>query len=75
LGVTGAESDLKSLARQLGILYILGEPDASGEYLVDHTAAVFLVDPRGHLVALFQAPHDAASIAGSIPEIQALEWN
>jgi len=75
LGVTGAEPDLKALARQLGILYILGEPDAGGDYLVDHTAAVFLVDPRGHLVALFQAPHDAATIAGSVPEIQALEWN
>jgi protein SCO1/2 len=75
LGVTGAEPDLKALVRQLGVLYILGEPDASGEYLVDHTAAVFLVDPRGHLVALFQAPHEAATIAGNIPEIQALEWN
>lgn len=75
LGVTGTEPDLKALVRQLGVLYILGEPDASGEYLVDHTAAVFLVDPRGHLVALFQAPHDAATIAGNIPEIQALEWN
>lgn len=75
LGVTGTEPDLKALVRQLGVLYILGEPDAGGEYLVDHTAAVFLVDPRGHLVALFQAPHDAATIAGNIPEIQALEWN
>lgn len=75
LGVTGAEPDLKALVRQLGVLYILGEPGASGEYLVDHTAAVFLVDPRGHLVALFQAPHEAATIAGNIPEIQALEWN
>jgi cytochrome oxidase Cu insertion factor (SCO1/SenC/PrrC family) len=42
---------------------------------VDHTAAIFLVDPRGHLVALFQAPHDAGVIAKNVPEIQALEWN
>ena len=75
LGVTGAEPDLKALARQLGVLYILGDPDASGDYLVDHTAAIFLLDPRGHLVALFQAPHDARTIAGNIPEIRALEWN
>ncbi len=75
LGVTGAEPDLKAFARQIGILYILGEPDAGGDYLVDHTAAIFLVDPRGHLVALFQAPHDAGVIAKNVPEIQALEWN
>jgi protein SCO1/2 len=75
LGVTGDEQELKALARQLGVLYILGDPDADGQYLVDHTAALFLVDPRGHLVALFQAPHDAATIASNIPEIQALDWN
>ena len=75
LGVTGDDTGLGSFARQLGVLYILGEPDASGGYLVDHTAAVFLIDPRGHLVALFQAPHDAAAIAQNVPRIQALQWN
>lgn len=75
LGVSGGESDLQAFARQLGVLYIRAEPDSKGGYLVDHTAALFLVDPRGHLVALFQAPHDAATLARDIPRIQALEWN
>ena len=75
LGVTGSEANLKDFARQLGVLYIHAEPEADGSYLVDHTAAVFLVDPRGHLVALFQAPHDAQRIARDLPKIQALEWN
>lgn len=75
LGVTGSEANLKDFARQLGVLYLLAEPDAEGNYLVDHTAAVFLIDPRGHLVALFQAPHDAQRIARDVPRIRALEWN
>jgi len=75
LGVTGSDANLKAFARQLGVLYVLTEPDANGEYLVDHTAAIFLIDPRGHLVALFQAPHAAATLAQNIPRIQALEWN
>lgn len=75
LGVTGADAKLQDFARQLGVLYIRAEPDADGNYLVDHTAAVFLIDPRGHLVALFQAPHSAPAIAHDVTEIQRLEWN
>lgn len=75
LGVTGSEANLEAFVRQLGVLYVLTEPDANGDYLVDHTAAIFLFDPRGHLVALFQAPHVAGTLAKNIPRIQALEWN
>jgi protein SCO1/2 len=75
LGVAGGDAELKDFARQLGVLYIHAEPDADGNYLVDHTAAMFLIDPRGHLVALFQAPHSAQTIARDVPQIQALEWN
>ncbi len=75
LGVTGSDEKLSVLTRQLGILYARTEPDADGDYLVDHTAAVFLIDPRGHLVALFQAPHAAERIARDVARIQELEWN
>ena len=75
LGVTGSDENLATLARQLGILYLRAESDANGDYLVDHTAAVFLIDPRGHLVALFQAPHAPERIARDVPRIQELEWN
>lgn len=75
LGVTGDDARLQAFARQLGVLYVLTEPDANGDYLVDHTAALFLIDPRGHLVALFHAPHSAKTIAQNIPRIQELEWN
>ena len=75
LGVTGSDENLATLARQLGILYQRAEPDANGDYVVDHTAAVFLIDPRGHLVALFQAPHAPERIARDVPRIQELEWN
>jgi cytochrome oxidase Cu insertion factor (SCO1/SenC/PrrC family) len=75
LGVTGSDADLKAFARQLGVLYVRADADASGDYLVDHTAAVFLIDPRAHLVALFQAPHVARTFARDIPQIQGLAWN
>jgi cytochrome oxidase Cu insertion factor (SCO1/SenC/PrrC family) len=30
---------------------------------VDHSAAVFLIDPAAAFTALFSAPHEAASLA------------
>jgi len=30
---------------------------------VDHTSAIFLIDPTGRQAALFSAPHEAASLA------------
>jgi protein SCO1/2 len=75
LGVTGSDADLEAFVRQLGVLYVRAEPDANGDYMVDHTAAVFLIDPRAHLVALFQAPHAAKTLARDIPQIQGMKWN
>ncbi len=75
LGVTGSDKALQAFARQLGVLFIRAGPEAGGNYLVDHTAAVFLIDPRAHLVALFQAPHVAETLARDVPRIQGLEWN
>ena len=75
VGVTGSDANLAAFAGQLGALYVLGDADAEGQYSVDHTAALFLIDPRGHLVALFQAPHAADVLARDIPRIEALKWN
>ena len=75
VGVTGSDANLAAFAGQLGALYVLGDADAEGQYSVDHTAALFLIDPRGHLVALFQAPHAAGVLARDIPRIEALKWN
>ena len=72
LGVTGTDEALASLTGQLGVLYVLGEPNANGDYLVDHTSAIFLLDPRGHLLAIFHAPHDAETLAGYLNRIRPL---
>ncbi|MFQ5994949.1 MAG: SCO family protein [Acidiferrobacterales bacterium] len=61
VGVTGNAAELKRLAQALGIIYFIhGEGD---NYLVDHSAAVLLVDPEGRLYATFSAPHEASVLA------------
>lgn len=42
---------------------------ANGDYTVDHSAAIFLVDPNGALRALFSTPHSPAIIAADYRRI------
>ncbi len=61
LGVTGGEPELASLTRALGIYHAV---NGSGQdYLVDHSAAIVLIDPQARLYALFSAPHQAPVLA------------
>jgi protein SCO1/2 len=62
-GVTGTPAALDALAAALGVAVFVGPADDEGHYAVDHSAAVFLVDPAARVVALFTTPHDAAAIA------------
>jgi protein SCO1/2 len=62
-GVTGGAAAIESFTRALGVAVVMGAPGEDGSYTVDHTAAVFLVNPQAELVAVFGAPHEAAIIA------------
>jgi protein SCO1 len=63
IGVTGSAADIESLTRALGVAVFVGAPGPDGAYAVDHTAAIFLVDPEGRAAALFSTPHDAGAVA------------
>lgn len=62
VGLGGTIDQIMSLASQVGVFYMYGDKSATGDYVVDHTAAVFLIDPRGRLVAIFSSPHQVDSI-------------
>lgn len=62
-GVTGNQGAIDVLVRDLGVAVMIGVPAADGSYTVDHSAAVFLIDPDAAYAALFGAPHDAGTIA------------
>ncbi len=65
-GAAGQDEDLAALVRHLGVHYERHSPGAAGQYTVDHTASVFLIDPGVRLKALFSPPHDAAGVAASL---------
>ena len=72
LGVTGSDAALQKFTRPLGILY-RKTPGASsdGNYLVDHSASILLVDPQARLRALTSPPHDGVAIADDFRKIVA----
>ncbi|MGB5132284.1 MAG: SCO family protein, partial [Steroidobacteraceae bacterium] len=63
LGITGPPPSLEVLTRDLGVAFSIGPPSADGNYSVDHSAAIFLIDPAGAFAAVFGSPHVADVIA------------
>jgi protein SCO1 len=70
VGVTGPDAAVAVLATALGAAYQKGA-ETDGSYAVDHTAALFLIDPEARLVAVFPTPHAAATIAADYRRILA----
>ncbi len=63
VGITSRRNSMDDLTRHLGVAVIVGTQAADGSYSVDHTAAIFLIDPEARLAAVFGTPHAAATIA------------
>lgn len=62
IGVTGSEVQLAPLVESLGVFHER-HGGANGNYLIDHTAGVFLIDPSGRLNGAYPHPPRADLIA------------
>jgi protein SCO1/2 len=67
-GITGTPEAIASFADALHVPYAI-TPLPDGTYTVDHSSALFLVDPDGALRAVFSAPHDAAKLAADFRQV------
>ena len=63
LGATGDADEIARLAKEFALFYQLHEPDANGNYLIDHSAAVAIVSPDAELVGYFSSVTDPEVIA------------
>ena len=68
LAVTGDLEEITKLTAALGI-YFEKVPTDDGNYGVDHSAAVLVLDPNGEFSALFSAPHVVANYLHDLPII------
>jgi protein SCO1/2 len=69
-GVTGRLEELRKLTAALGI-YFEKSPGIDGNYSVDHSAVVIVVNPDAEFQALFRAPHKIEHFLDDLPGITA----
>ena len=59
IGATGTREEINQLTSAFGAKYKLNEPDANGNYSVDHTSFTILIDRNGYYI--FNFPHGTPS--------------
>jgi protein SCO1 len=71
VGVTGESKMINALAVQMSVVYmrVPSEADDPKNYLVDHSAAILLLNPQGQLAAFLTAPHTPAGVLDSIKAV------
>ncbi len=73
VGVTAAsQSAIEDLARKLGVAVYLAPPAADGSYAVDHSGAIFVVDPLGRIAAVLTGPFTAAALQSDFGRLLAV---
>jgi protein SCO1/2 len=70
IGATGTTSQVNVLTRQLGIVYIRKPSQTAGQYFIDHSSAILLVNPQGEMVGQFSAPHLAQTIVSQYSKMR-----
>lgn len=53
IGVTGSEEDLTKLSNSLKVYFAKQSDDGKGNYYVDHTSFIYLLDPEAKLISQF----------------------
>jgi len=69
-GATGSTEAVDAFAAQLGLAHVR-IPGADGNYSVDHSAALVLIDPEARIAAYFTPPHDTAALVADLSRLPA----
>jgi protein SCO1/2 len=62
---TAGQDELEKFTRQLGVVY-MKSPLPSGDYTIDHSSQMVLIDPRARMAGLFRPPFDVSSITADL---------
>lgn len=71
LGLTGEPDQLEVLNQYFNVFATRQPADESGNYNVDHSANIFLINPDGQLHALFSTPHQVTTLVNDFTTIKA----
>jgi protein SCO1/2 len=63
VATTGPHDQLFPLVRSMGMMYSLSESTDNPNYLVDHSASIVVINPRGNVVGRFKPKHVPGKLA------------
>ena len=69
VGLTGSPAEVRAAAKAYRIYYRRNEPDADGDYLVDHSSVLYLTDPDGRYLTHFGHGSTSDEIASRLRRI------
>jgi protein SCO1/2 len=71
IGLTAAyQPSIEAVAKNLGVSVII-TPAADGNYTVDHTGAIFVLNPDGRVTAILTGPFTADALQSDFEHIVA----
>ena len=69
VGLTGTDDELKDIARRYGAQYMIPDGQPEDSYLVNHSSIGYLIDPAGHVRALYYGDEPIKAIAANVREV------
>jgi protein SCO1/2 len=65
IGLTGTPAMVQTMAHRFGVAFLRVDLPG-GDYSLDHSSTIFLMDTRGRNVAVFTAPYDVKSLTADL---------
>ena len=69
VALTGSEDELEDVARRYGAQFMIPEGQSADGYLVNHSSIAYLIDPAGHVRALYYGDEPIDAIAANVREV------
>ena len=69
VGVTGTQAEVTRVAHAYGAAFHIGKPDKNGDYSVEHTSDIYLIDPKGRLVRVLHHGVKPAAIVAALRKV------
>ena len=69
VGLTGSEDELEDVARRYGAQFMIPDGQPKDGYLVNHSSIGYLIDPAGHVRALYYGDETIDAIAANVREV------
>ena len=70
IGLGGSMNQISSLTKQIGVAFFHNIKEDTQNYMVDHSASIFLIDPKARMVGKFSPPHQSEKIQKQFKQIK-----